>query len=176
MKIAYVSLEGRGETDLFIAKVAAALEDRGLPLAGTVQTNIHRADRRKCDMDLRILPNGPVVRISEDRGNHARGCTLDSGALEQTVVRVTRNLDGAACLIVNKFGKREGEGRGLVPVIAEALDRGMPVLVGVNALNLPDFATFTDGQAIALPSDLAHVIDWCNENAAPAACDCKQSA
>ena len=166
MKIAYVSLEGRGETDLFIAKVAEALERGGLRLAGTVQTNIHRPDRRKCDMDLRILPDGPVVRISEDRGNLARGCILDSGALEQTVVEVTRSLDGAECLIVNKFGKREGEGRGLVPVIAEALDRGIPVLVGVNGMNLPDFNIFTDGNAKALQADLRSVTDWCQQNAA----------
>ncbi len=166
MTIAYVSLEGRGETDLFIANVAATLEISGLRLAGTVQTNIHRADRRKCDMDLRILPNGPVVRISEDRGSLARGCILDSGALEQTVVAVTRHLDGADCLIVNKFGKREGEGRGLVPVIAEALGRGIPVLVGVNALNLPDFIRFTGGMAEALRADLPSVIDWCMQNAA----------
>lgn len=167
MKIAYVSLEGRGETDLFIAKVAAALEAMGMRLAGTVQTNIHRLDRRKCDMDLRILPNGPVLRISEDRGSLARGCILDSGALEQTVVEVTRRLDGAECLIVNKFGKREGEGRGLVPVIAEALERGLPVLVGVNGLNLADFIRFTGGMPVALHADMPGVIDWCVHHAEP---------
>ncbi|WP_442954295.1 DUF2478 domain-containing protein [Paracoccus sp. APAP_BH8] len=27
-------------------------------------------------------PDGPVLRISEDRGNGARGCRLDAGVLE----------------------------------------------------------------------------------------------
>lgn len=161
MKLGYVSIQGRGETDRFLAEVAAALQEAGLRLAGTVQTNTERANRRKCDMDLIVLPDGPTIRISEDRGALARGCILDSDALEQTVVQVAQRLDGADLLIVNKFGKREGEGRGLIPVIGEALGRGIPVLVGVNGLNLPDFLAFADGLAEGLPADVAKVADWC---------------
>ena len=124
MRIAYVSLQGRGRTDQLIAEVADRLSVEGLRLAGTVQSNHERPNRKKCDMDLRVLPDGPIVRISEDRGELARGCILDSGALEQTVHEVERRLDGADILIVNKFGKREAEGKGLAPVIAEALHRG----------------------------------------------------
>ena len=161
MKLGYVSIQGRGETDRFLAEVAAALQEAGLRLAGTVQTNTERTNRRKCDMDLIVLPDGPTIRISEDRGALARGCILDSEALEQTVVQVAQRLDGADLLIVNKFGKREGEGRGLIPVIGEALGRGIPVLVGVNGLNLPDFLAFADGLAEGLPADGAQVADWC---------------
>jgi hypothetical protein len=116
-------------------------------------------------MDLRVLPDGPVVRISEDRGDLARGCTLDSGALEQTVWAVQCRLDGAEVLIVNKFGKREaegkGKGKGLVPVIAEALDRGLPVLIGVNGLNLAAFLAFAGEEVAALPGEPAQIADWC---------------
>ena len=161
MSLGYVSLPGRGANDRFLAQVAARLQDRGLKLAGTVQTNIERADRTKCDMDIVVLPDGPVLRISEDRGNLARGCRLDAGVLEQAVAGVSRAMPGADLLIVNKFGKREGEGRGLIPVIGEALGRGIPVLVGVNGLNLPDFLAFADGLAEGLPADVAKVADWC---------------
>lgn len=160
MKLAYVSIEGRGKTDLFLSQVAETLEAAGFRLAGTVQSNHARADRAKCDMDLRILPDGPVVRISEDRGSLARGCILDSGALEQTVHEVERRLDGAHLLIINKFGKRESEGKGLVPVIALALERGIPVLVGVNGLNLPVFLGFCEGAAERLDSDEDLVRRW----------------
>lgn len=112
-------------------------------------------------MDLRVLPDGPTLRISEDRGDLARGCTLDSGALEQTVLEVERRLDGADILIVNKFGKREAEGRGLVPVIAEALHRGLPVLVGVNGLNLAAFLAFAGKAIEGLPTSPDAVTDWC---------------
>lgn len=161
MRIAYVSLQGRGQTDALIAEVAGRLAVLGLRLAGTVQSNHERPDRRKCDMDLRVLPDGPTLRISEDRGDLARGCTLDCGALEQAVFEVERRLDGADILLVNKYGKREAEGRGLVPIIAEALHRGIPVLVGVNGLNLAALLAFA-GEAIeGLPTNAEVVANWC---------------
>jgi nucleoside-triphosphatase THEP1 len=161
MRIAYVSLQGRGRTDQLIAEVADRLTAEGLRLAGTVQSNHERPNRKKCDMDLRVLPDGPVVRISEDRGEMARGCILDSGALEQTVHEVERRLDGADILIVNKFGKREAEGKGLAPVIAEALHRGLPVLVGVNGLNLAALLSFAEEDIHGLPTNAEAVADWC---------------
>lgn len=112
-------------------------------------------------MDLVILPDGPVVRISEDRGDLARGCMLDTGALEQTIVLVQQRLAGAQVLIVNKFGKREAEGKGLVPVIAEALEQGLPVLIGVNGLNLAAFLVFAGDAAHALHADASTVTEWC---------------
>jgi hypothetical protein len=161
MKLAYVTLQGRGRIDALIAEVAGRLAADGVPLAGTVQSNHERPDRRKCDMDLVVLPDGPIVRISEDRGDLARGCILDSGALEQTVHAVQQRLDGAELLIVNKFGKREAEGKGLVPVIAEALERGLPVLIGVNGLNLAAFLVFAGEDVTALPTDAPSVSAWC---------------
>ena len=161
MRLAHISISGRGETDRFLAAVAARLEQQGVRLAGTVQTNIARADRTKCDMDLRVLPDGPVYRISEDRGAAARGCMLDHGALEQTVAEVARRLDGAEVVIVNKFGKAESEGRGMVPVITEALALGMTVLVGVNGLNLPLYLDFAQGLSSALPPEESAATAWC---------------
>jgi nucleoside-triphosphatase THEP1 len=161
MKLAYVTLQGRGRTDALIAEVAALLAADGVQLAGTVQSNIERPNRRKCDMDLIVLPDGPIVRISEDRGDLARGCILDSGALEQTVHAVQQRLAGAEVLIVNKFGKREAEGRGLVPIIAEAVELGLPVLIGVNGLNLAAFLAFAGEDASPLPADPSNIADWC---------------
>ncbi|MEF9605985.1 DUF2478 domain-containing protein, partial [Paracoccus sp. PXZ] len=53
------------------------------------------------------------------------------------------------------------EGRGFAPLIAEALSRDIPVLAGVNGLNLPAFQAFADGLAAPLPGDEALVMDWC---------------
>ena len=89
-------------------------------------------------------------------------CSSDlSGALEQTVFAVQQRLAGADVLIVNKFGKREGEGKGLVPVVAEALDLGLPVLIGVNGLNLAAFLAFAGEEAVALPADSGTIVEWC---------------
>lgn len=160
MRLGYISLPGRGASDLFLAQVVDGLAGR-LNLCGTVQTNTARADRRKCDMDLRLLSTGEVLRISEDRGALARGCTLDTSVLAQAVVATEAALPGSDLLIVNKFGKTEAEGGGFAPVIGEAICQDIAVLVGVNALNLPAFEAFAGGMAEALPADMAYVTDWC---------------
>ena len=67
---------------------------------------------------------------------------------------------GATVLVVNKFGKLEAAGRGYVPLIVQALDLGLPVLVGVSALNLPDLLAFTDHLAEPLPEDPAAIAAW----------------
>lgn len=161
MKLGYVTLSGRGRIDELLSAVVARLEARGLALVGTVQTNLERPDRAHCDMDLRLMPDGPTVRISVDRGAEARGCRLDAGVLEQSVHWLSDKLDGAEMLVVNKFGKQEAEGRGLAPLIAEAMARGIPVLVGVNGLNLAPFETFAEGLAEALHAREDAVVDWC---------------
>ncbi len=163
MQLGYVTCHGKGKTDQFLAQIAKRLEAEGLLIAGTVQFNIEREDRILCDMDLRLLPDGPIVRISLDRGPQARGCRLDAGALEQSVLWASQAVQRSdmQMLIINKFGKREAESKGFAPVIAQALERGLPVLVGVNTLNLQAFLDFTEGLAVALTPDIEEVVEWC---------------
>ncbi|MEM7616570.1 MAG: DUF2478 domain-containing protein, partial [Pseudomonadota bacterium] len=137
-------VSGRGQTDPLLAQVAEDALGQGLRCIGSVQYNSMPDDLRLCDMDIKVLPNGPMLRISETRGREARGCRLDPSALEIAVAMTARALDTRPdVLIVNKFGKHEASGRGFRSVIAEALERGVPVLVGVNALNEGAFMEFT---------------------------------
>jgi hypothetical protein len=133
------------------------MQDRGLRLAGTFA---RETDDPSCDMLLQVLPAGPVIRINQNLGLEAKGCRLDSGALEQAVTEVSARIAGAQILVVNKFGKLEATGRGYVPLIADALARGLPVLMGVSALNLDDLLAFTGGMARELPKDPRLIADW----------------
>ncbi len=161
MKLAYTMAPGRGDTDLVLERLATELAARGLRCCGTVQINSERPDAGPCDMDVRVLPDGAVLRISQDLGPQARGCRLDPAALETAVGLVAASLSsGADLLIVNKFGKHEAEGRGFRDVIAEALALDIPVLVGLNAINRPAFENFAEGLAIPLPPDPAALMAW----------------
>lgn len=164
MKLAYTMAPGRGDTDLVLERLAADLAARGLRCRGTVQINSERAGAGPCDMDVRVLPAGAVLRISQDLGPQARGCRLDPAALETAVAMVAASLSsGADLLIVNKFGKHEAEGRGFRSVIAEAVAMDIPVLVGLNALNRPAFESFAEGLAVQLPPDPAALMAWVEE-------------
>jgi hypothetical protein len=161
MTFAYTMAAGRGNTDLILEGLAATLTTRGLRCCGTVQINTKPADESPCDMDVRVLPGGPVLRISQSLGPSARGCRLDPAALEVAVGLVEARLaDGADLLIINKFGKHEAEGRGFRDVIAQAVAMDVPVLVGLNALNRAAFEDFADGLAIHLPPESDALDDW----------------
>ncbi len=161
MHLAYVSTTDRGATDRLLSALAERLLQKGAKLAGVVQTNTECADSSKCDMDLRVLPDGETIRLSQSLGTMSRGCRLDPAALEQAVGYVTASLsDAPQLLIINKFGKHEADGRGFRPVIAEALALDVPVLVGVNAMNQEKFIEFTGGEAEEMQADLDAIENW----------------
>ncbi|GAA0305951.1 DUF2478 domain-containing protein [Rhodovulum strictum] len=161
MKLAYTMLPGRGDAGLLFHQLAQELTGRGISVAGLVQTEAAGPDRHPCDMYLRVLPGGTVYRISQSLGAGSRGCRLDADALEAAAFEVGRALSrGTELLIVNKFGKLEAQGRGFRTVIAEAIGNDVPVIVGVNDLNLEAFLDFTDGLGSAVLPRHQALLDW----------------
>ncbi|SMX23593.1 hypothetical protein BOA8489_01703 [Boseongicola aestuarii] len=112
-------------------------------------------------MDVKVLPDGPLIRISQDLGALSRGCRLDASALESAIGLVAGRLDrNSECLIVNKFGKHEATGRGFRPLIAQALELEVPIIVGLNRLNHDAFLEFTDGAAEHLEATETALREW----------------
>jgi len=152
---------GRGDTDLLLLNLAQDLMNSGYRPCGTVQINTECEGSGPCDMDVKVLPDGPVLRISQSLGSGARGCRLDPSALESAVGLVEASLDqGADFLIINKFGRSEAEGRGFRQAIAEAMSKDIPVLVGLNGLNEKAFLKFTEGYAMSIEPDLEVLRTW----------------
>lgn len=161
MRIACVMAKGRGDTDLLLHGFAMRAMARGLRLCGTVQVNTDCGESRPCDMDVQVLPDGPVIRISQSLGAGARGCRLDPEALEQAVAAAEARLAvGVDLVIVNKFGKHEAEGRGFRTLIAEAVALDVPVLVGVNRLNAARLEEFVGVGVPRLAPEAAALDLW----------------
>lgn len=149
--------EGRGGVDHVIEELAERLVQAGLRPAGLVQSNPVAAGRCRCDMALRDLASGRTITISQDLGNDSKACRLDPGALETAVAWVQASLSECTdALVLNKFGKREVEGAGLRPVIAQAVAMGIPVVVGLRADNRGAWTTFCGGDAHIVPASAAH--------------------
>lgn len=164
MRIAYTMAPGRGDTDLLLLGIAETLASNGYRTCGTVQINTER-DGGPCDMDVKVLPNGPTLQISQDLGKASKGCRLNPNALETAVGLVASQLEtGADVLIINKFGKHEADGRGFRTVIAEAISRGIPVLVGVNRLNFDAFRGFVGVEALKLEPCEREILEWIDES------------
>ncbi|MDV4145863.1 DUF2478 domain-containing protein [Shimia sp. FJ5] len=163
--ISTVMMAGRGDVDFLLETFATQMIARGYRVRGIVQVNTERRPDHACDMDVKVLPDGAVYRISQSLGAGARGCRLDPEALEMSVVEVEASLrDGADLVILNKFGKQEAEGRGFRDVLASAVAEGIPVLVGLNALNKDAFDDFAAGLAAECAPTLEALTHWA-ENA-----------
>lgn len=160
--LACVMAAERGAVDRLLQEVAADLAAKGWHLAGAVQLNCDAAEDALCDMDIRVLPAGGVYRISQNLGREATGCRLNPDGLETAVAEVAAGLarQRPDLLIINKFGKMEGEGRGFRPLIGQALADGVPVLLGVNAENMEALEAFLGEPAPVLGFDLPDVAAW----------------
>jgi nucleoside-triphosphatase THEP1 len=134
--------------DRLISELGYRLRDSGVKVAGIVQNNEFNPSREKCDMDVEELASGELLRVSEDRGKEARGCRLNHSALTQAAALLSRALQNdPAIIVVNKFGKLEAEGRGVRGALAEAVELGIPVLVGVPSRNIEHWRLFAGGLA-----------------------------
>jgi hypothetical protein len=80
---------------------------------------------------------------------------------------VSASLSGGAdLLVVNKFGKHEAQGRGFRPVIAAAVEAGIPVIAGLNGLNAAAFADFVGDLVVPLPPHPDALLRWLDAIAA----------
>lgn len=150
---------GDGAHEL-MRQIADRLGAEGITVRGAIQTNAPGAEDCHCDMVLEILgDDGPEVQISQDLGRKSKGCRLDAGALETAAQRVLDTLPEARLVLLNKFGKQEILGRGMVAVIAAAMERDLPMLISVAPQQQAEFLAFAGDLAVPVtPEDAA---DWC---------------
>ncbi|WP_170552947.1 DUF2478 domain-containing protein [Ruegeria atlantica] len=163
MKIAYVSSQKRGEADRLLSELADELINNGFELRGIVKEASHSPIYQDgCDMSVRVLPDGAVIKITQNLGVGSEACRLDPSALAEAVAQVEQSsFENADLFILNKFGPEECAGRGFRSVMGKALEHGVPVLVGVGPASIPQFQAFADGLAKSLPDDAVSLLDWC---------------
>ncbi|NRB19043.1 MAG: DUF2478 domain-containing protein [Rhodobacteraceae bacterium] len=162
MQIAYVTSQTPGETDRLLADIAAQLQAQGKSLAGIVKVSSYQSSfENGCDMKVRVLPEGPEIKITQNLGAGSAACRLDPAAIAEAVTRVeTGSMDHSDLFMLNKFGPEEAAGRGFCNVIGRALEAGVPVLVGVGGASIAAFENFADGLAVPLADNEQAILDW----------------
>lgn len=149
-----------------LRRLVDALSSMGTRCAGFIQRDEPPPPGRvKCDMVLECLATGDRLKISEDRGPLARGCRLDADALSQSIVSTMAAMQGRPdVLVINKFGKTEAEGGGFRPLVADALELGIPIMIAVPWRNIESWRLFAGDLAIEVaagslrPEDDASVL------------------
>ncbi|WP_127561353.1 DUF2478 domain-containing protein [Nioella ostreopsis] len=163
MRLAGITGQGKGATDRLLAAVADRLTQDGIRLLGTLRPTAADAGSGQCNSDLLLLPDGPLMRITQDLGSGSGACRMDAGAFEEAVGMVVARVraDQADLVILNKFGLSEAEGRGFRAVIAEALGRDVPVLTGLSDTHRAAFERFAEGTETILQPKEDAILAWC---------------
>ena len=116
-------------------------------------------------MEVEELASGIVLQISEDRGKEARGCRMDRGALLEAAGLLSASLESEPdILIINKFGKLEAEGRGLREALSDAVQLGVPIVVGVPYRNIEQWRAFAGGLAEECPIGSSRLHEWLSQH------------
>lgn len=126
--------------DDLMAAFAADLAGQGVDVVGVAQ--------RRPGPDLVRLPDGARIdRIP--------------AALAEAQAWLTQVVDRDPDLvIINRFGVHECAGSGLVPVIAAAIRRDVPVLLAVPEALFPDWLVASGGLSVRLACRRARLDGW----------------
>jgi nucleoside-triphosphatase THEP1 len=134
------------DPDAILRDFAAELNASGRRVVGMVQTG-QCADS---SLSAVLVHTGEVLALSQ-QGAPGGGCGLDLSRLQDAATRVAGALEtGADLVIVNRFGKRERNGKGLGRVIERALDADIPVVIAVSSSSFADWIKFADGMSVKL--------------------------
>jgi nucleoside-triphosphatase THEP1 len=153
--LAALIYEDQQDPDAVLRDFADDLSACGFRAVGMVQAG-QCADS---SLSAVLLPSGEKVLLAQDFDPAARGCRLDLSRLNDAGMRVAEALEaGADLLIVNRFGKRERDGKGLAFLIERALDADIPVVIAVSAKSFPDWIKFAGGMTVKLACD-RHALD-----------------
>ena len=113
-------------------------------------------------MDVRVLPDGPDIRITQALGKGSTGCRLNPAGIAEAVAAVENSgIAGAGLFVLNKFGPQEAEGHGFCAAIGTALEHDIPVLVGVGKGSRAALEGFVDDLGEALPPESEAIYAWC---------------
>ena len=150
--------------DAIFKWIVSECRSRNLVLSGVLQHPACEGSDRRCDVLLEDLASGYRTPLFDDRGAGARGCRLDVAALIDASMKVERSLDnGPALLVLNKFGKVEADGGGMCGLMAKALERGIPAIIGVPARNLDAWRNFAGEFSAELSENADEIRKWLRE-------------
>lgn len=149
------------DIDGLLADVTASLTRSGVRLGGVLQNSDNRNSRRATSVEVVDLYSGEHYDIWEPRGHWARGCRLDENGLAEAEARILQSLDaGIDMLILNRFGRAESKGRGLIGCFVQAMAQGVPILTAVREPFDVAWDEFHAGLGTILTPNLRAILRW----------------
>jgi hypothetical protein len=148
-----------------LAGVVDELRRRGYRIGGLLQQA--GSDEDCAPLTLIDIRTGKRAVITQDRGKESAGCRLDPRGLADISHCIGDTLAaGVDLVVINKFGRAESEGAGLLACFAEVVVAGIPLLTTVREPYVEAWRAFHGGYASELPPCLETIVAWCTGNRA----------
>jgi len=135
------------EPDRLLREFVQDLMNRGYRVAGLVQTRLGDGGAA-----VSVLPTGETIPLAQ---NHEPCDLAEAAARIDALIK-----SGADLVIINRFGKLEMQGTGLVDEIARALSFDIPVVVAVPEFRFPEWLSFCRGMGVKLPCRNGSLQSW----------------
>jgi hypothetical protein len=147
-----------------LVDVCKRLARRGVRLGGLLQISTGAKARCATTVHVVDLRTNAAFDIWEDRGACARGCRLDERGLAAASQAIDKAIaDRVDLVVMNRFGRAESLGGGLLASLASAVAAEMPALTAVRAPYDVAWTKFHGGLAKELPADVVSVTAWAQD-------------
>ena len=161
LRLAAISYARGFDIDRLLVAVCKQLSGEGVRLGGLLQISTGAGGGCATTVHVVDLRTNTAFDIWEERGACAKGCRLDERGLADAAVVIEQALaDRVDLIVINRFGRAESLGRGLLECFASALLADVPVLTAVRASYDVAWSAFHGGLGMELPADRAAVTAW----------------
>jgi hypothetical protein len=153
--------------DTALAEAVRRLQACGLQVGGLLQNGVGGSAAHCAGLFLEDIGSGRRVPLFENRGAATRGCRLDPGGLAEAAGwlqdAIARRVN---VLVVNRFGRQEAEGRGLLDEIAGAVTANIPIVIAIEETFVPAWDAFVGEETTRLDADAGRIAAWAENQAA----------
>jgi hypothetical protein len=144
------------EPDPKLREFVQDLMVRGYRVVGLIQTRLGDGSAA-----VTVLPTGKTISFAQTLGAVPNSSSLGSCDLAVAAARIDALIDsGVDLVIINRFGKLEAEGAGLVDEIARAVSFDIPVVVAVPEFRFSEWLSFCRGMGVKLSCRNGSLQSW----------------
>jgi hypothetical protein len=146
------------EPDRLLREFVQDLTIRGYRVVGLIQTRLGDGSAA-----VTVSPTGETISFAQTLGAVPNSSSLGGCDLAVAAARIDALIEsGVDLVIINRFGKLEAEGTGLVDEIARAVSFDIPVVVAVPEFRFSEWLSFCRGMGVKLSCRNGSLQSWWN--------------
>jgi nucleoside-triphosphatase THEP1 len=151
----------RDDPDRLLLDFTEDLRRSGVRTAGLVQLDSWTGQSDDRAVRTVLLSTREVIPVAHERNLAAPGCGLDCRKLASIAKIIGAAIqEGADLVVINRFGKLEATGKGLIELIQQAADADVPVLIAVPEYRFAGWVKYSAGMSVRLPCRRAALDRW----------------